>query len=319
MKQKREEMAKGNFTAVTEFILLGFTDRQEIKTILFVLFLAIFLATLVGNFGIITLIWISPSLHSPMYFFLNNLAFLDLSYSSTITPKMLANFIAERKSISFAGCIVQMFLFAAFADAECLLLAAMAYDRYMAICNPLLYPLFMSRKVCLCLVVGSYLTGSMTSLVHTCLTFRLSFCSSNVINHFFCDIPPLLALSCSNTHFNEILLFALCGFIQMSTFVLIIISYACILCTILRMPSTDGRLKAFSTCTSHLTAVALFYGTLLFMYLRPSSSYAMDTDKIISVFYTVVFPMVNPLIYCLRNKEVKDALKRTLERHVCCC
>uniref|UniRef100_A0A670ITD6 Olfactory receptor n=1 Tax=Podarcis muralis TaxID=64176 RepID=A0A670ITD6_PODMU len=293
-------MAKGNFTAVTEFILLGFTDRQEIKTILFVLFLAIFLATLVGNFGIITLIWISPSLHSPMYFFLNNLAFLDL----------------KRKSISFAGCIVQMFLFAAFADAECLLLAAMAYDRYMAISNPLLYPLFMSRKVCICLVVGSYLTGSMTSLVHTCLTFHLSFCGSNVINHFFCDIPPLLALSCSNTHFNEILLFALCGFIQMSTFVLIIISYACILCTILRMPSTDGRLKAFSTCTSHLTAVALFYGTLLFMYLRPSSSYAMDTDKIISVFYTVVFPMVNPLIYCLRNKEVKDALKRTLERHV---
>ncbi|XP_061465569.1 olfactory receptor 5AS1-like [Rhineura floridana] len=310
-------MSKGNITTVTEFILLGFTEHQEINAALFVLFLAIYVATLVGNIGIITLIWITPGLHSPMYFFLSHLAFLDLSYSSVITPKMLANFLAEKKTISFAGCIAQMYLFASFADAECLLLAAMAYDRYMAICNPLLYPVLMSHKVCVWLVAGSYLTGSMSSLVHTCFTFHLSFCNSNVINHFFCDIPPLLALSCSNPHFNEILLFALCGFIQTSTFVFILISYACILFSILKIPSADSCHKAFSTCTSHLTAVALFYGTLLFMYLRPSSSYALDTDKIISVFYTVVFPMVNPLIYSLRNTEVKDALKRTLERNLC--
>uniref|UniRef100_A0A670IUK6 Olfactory receptor n=2 Tax=Podarcis muralis TaxID=64176 RepID=A0A670IUK6_PODMU len=309
-------MVKGNQTTVTEFILLGFTDHQETQVVLFVLFLAIYVATLVGNIGIMTLIWISPSLHSPMYFFLNNLAFLDLSYSSAITPKMLASFLTGRKTISLAGCIAQMYLFASFADAECLLLAAMAYDRYMAICNPLLYPVLMSRKVCVWLVAGSYLTGGMSSFMHTYFTFRLSFCNSNVINHFFCDIPPLLALSCSNTHFNEILLFALCGFIQTSTFVFILISYACILCTILRIHSAEGRHKAFSTCTSHLTAVTLYYGTLLFTYLRPSSSYTLDTDKIISVFYTVIFPMLNPLIYSLRNEEVKDTLGKILQRKV---
>ncbi|XP_062974432.1 olfactory receptor 5AS1-like [Elgaria multicarinata webbii] len=249
-----------------------------------------------------------------MYFFLNNLAFLDLSYASAITPKMLVNFLTRRKTISFAGCIVQMYLFASFADAECLLLAAMAYDRYMAICNPLHYPVLMSRKVCVWLVAGSYLMGSMSSLMHTYFTFRLSFCKSNVINHFFCDIPPLLALSCSDTHFNELLLFALCGFIQTSTFLFILISYACILCTILRIHSTEGRHKAFSTCTSHLTAVALYYGTLLFTYLRPSSSYVLDTDKIIAVFYTIVFPMLNPLIYSLRNEDVKDTLSKIRQR-----
>lgn len=313
------EMAKGNQTAVTEFILFGFTDRQDIKPVLFVLFLAIYIATLMGNISIFVLIWISPCLHTPMYFFLNNLAFLDLSYSSAITPKMLANFISERKTISFTGCITQMYLFACFADVECILLAAMAYDRYMAICNPLLYPVLMSRKLCICLVAGSYITGSISSLVHTSLTFHLSFCSSNVINHFFCDIPPLLVLSCSDTHINEIILFALCGSIQLITFLVILASYFYILCTILRIQSSDGRYKAFSTCTSHLTAVSLFYSTLLFTYLRPSSNYALDTDKIISVFYTIIFPMVNPLIYSLRNKDVKAALKQTVERHLCNC
>ncbi|XP_078239630.1 olfactory receptor 5AS1-like [Pogona vitticeps] len=313
-----EEMTKWNYTSVTEFVLLGFTDRQEIKALLFVLFLAIYVFTLLGNIIVSLLIWTSSSLHSPMYFFLNNLALLDLSYASAITPMILDILLAQKMTISFRGCMAQMYLFALSADAECLLLAAMAYDRYMAICNPLLYPILMSRKVCICLVAGAYLIGSLTSLVHTYFTFHLSFCNSNIINHFFCDIPPLLALSCSDTHINETLLFALCGFIQTITFVFILISYACILGTVLRIPSTEGRHKAFSTCSSHLTAVALFYGALLFMYLRPSSSYAFDTDKVISVFYTVVFPMLNPLIYTLRNKEVKDALKRALERTVCC-
>uniref|UniRef100_A0ABM5F7X6 Olfactory receptor 5AS1-like n=1 Tax=Pogona vitticeps TaxID=103695 RepID=A0ABM5F7X6_9SAUR len=190
----------------------------------------------------------------------------------------------------------------------------MAYDRYMAICNPLLYPVLMSRKFCAWLVAGSYLTGSLSSLTHTYFTFHLSFCNSNIINHFFCDIPPLLALSCSDTHINETLLFALCGFIQTSTFMFILISYACILCAVLRIPSAEGRYKGFSTCSSHLIAVVLYYGALLFTYLRPSSSYVLDTDKIISVFYTVVFPMLNPLVYSLRNEDVKDSLSKLLQR-----
>ncbi|XP_025069681.1 olfactory receptor 5AS1-like isoform X2 [Alligator sinensis] len=301
---------------MTEFILFGFTSSPEMEVALFVLFLIIYISTLVGNTGIIILIQSDSYLHTPMYYFLSNLSFLDLCYSSAIAPKMLANFLSHSKTISFAGCATQMFLFAAFADAECLVLAAMAYGRYMAICNPLLYTAVMSQRVCISLVAGAYISGSMSSLVHTCFTFTLSFCGSNVINHFFCDIPPLLALSCSNTHINEILLFALCGFIQTSTFVIILVSYAYILFAILRIRSAENRHKAFSTCTSHMTAVTLFYGTLLFMYLRPSSSYALDTDKVVSVFYTVVFPMLNPLIYSLRNKEVKDALRRTLERKV---
>uniref|UniRef100_A0A8D0BSE1 Olfactory receptor n=1 Tax=Salvator merianae TaxID=96440 RepID=A0A8D0BSE1_SALMN len=315
MKAKLEESSNKNYTSVSAFILLGFTDCHEIEVVLFVLFLAIYVATLMGNIGIIILIWINPYLHSPMYFFLNNLAFLDLSYSSAITPKTMAHFLAEKKTISFTGCIIQMYLFASFADAECLLLAAMAYDRYMAICNPLLYPALMSHKVCICLVAGSYLTGSMSSLVHTCFTFRLSFCGSNVINHFFCDIPPLLALSCSNTHINEILLFAL---FEMTSIITVLISYIFIVMTVLRIHSAESRIKAFSTCTSHLTAVTIFYGTILFMYFRPRSSYTLDTDKVASVFYTVLVPMLNPLIYSLRNKEVKDALRRVICRKVIC-
>uniref|UniRef100_A0A452GV82 Olfactory receptor n=1 Tax=Gopherus agassizii TaxID=38772 RepID=A0A452GV82_9SAUR len=302
---------KGN---VTEFILLGLTHCPEVEVVLFVLFLAIYVTTLVGNIGIIMLIHINSCLHTPMYFFLSNLAFLDLSYSSAIAPKMLVNFLAQSKTISFTCCAMQMYLFAAFADAECLILAAMAYDRYVAVCNPLLYMPVMSRRVCVFLIAGAYISGSVSSLIHTSLTFSLSFCGSNVINHFFCDIPPLLALSCSDTHINELLLFALCGFIQTSTFLVILISYAYVLATILRIHSTEGRHKAFNTCTSHLIAVALFYGTLLFMYLRPSSSYSLDADKVVSVFYTVVFPMLNPLIYSLRNKEVKEALIRIVEK-----
>ncbi|XP_050809625.1 olfactory receptor 1019-like [Gopherus flavomarginatus] len=303
-------MSRGNHTTVTEFILLGLTHCPEVEVVLFVLFLAIYVTTLVGNIGIIMLIHINSCLHTPMYFFLSNLAFLDLSYSSTIAPKMLVNFLAQSKTISFTCCAMQMYLFAAFAEAECLILAAMAYDRYVAICNPLLYMPIMSRRVCVSLIAGAYISGSVSSLIHTSLTFSLSFCGSNVINHFFCDIPPLLALSCSDTHINELLLFALCGFIQTSTFLVILISYAYVLAAILRIHSTEGRHKAFNTCTSHLIAVALFYGTLLFVYLRPSSSYSLDADKVVSVFYTVVFPMLNPLIYSLRNKEVKEALIR---------
>ncbi|KAM9606168.1 olfactory receptor 5AS1-like [Morphnus guianensis] len=309
-------MPEENCTVLTEFILLGFTDRLEVEIPLSGLFLLIYTTTLVGNAGLILLVQLNACLHTPMYYFLSSLSFLDLSCSSAIAPKMLVNLLAQRKTISLIGCATQTFLFAAFADAECLILAAMAYDRYVAICHPLLYTVAMSRRVCTSVVAGAYLGGGLTSLVHTSFTFTLLFCGSNVINHFFCDIPPLLELSCSSTHVNEILLFTLCGFIQTSTFLTIAVSYACILSTILRIRVADSRHKAFYTCTSHLMAVGLFYGSLLFMYLQPSSSYSLDTDKVISVFYTVVFPMLNPLIYSLRNKEVKDALRRTVERRV---
>ncbi|KFV54705.1 Olfactory receptor 5AS1, partial [Tyto alba] len=301
-----------NCTALTDFILLSFTDCPEVEIPLFGLLLLIYASTLVGNASLIVLIQHNTCLHTPRYYFLSNLAFLDLSCSSAIAPKMLVNLLAQQKTISLTGCATQMFLFAAFADAECLILAAMAYDRYVAICHPLLYTVAMSRRVCTSMVAGAYLSGGLTSLVHTSFTFTLSFCGSNVINHFFCDIPPLLELSCSNTHINEVLLFTLCGFIQTSTFLTIAGSYACILSTILQVHVADSRHKAFYTCTSHLIAVGLFYGSLLFTYLRPISSYSLGTDKVISAFYAVVFPMLNPLIYSLRNKEVKDALRRTV-------
>ncbi|NWY62488.1 O5AS1 protein, partial [Chionis minor] len=307
-------MSEENYTTLTEFVLLGFTDHLEVELLLFGLFLVVYATTLVGNIGLVVLVQLNACLHTPMYYFLSNLAFLDLSCSSAIAPKMLVNLLAQRKTISLIGCAMQMFLFAVFVDAECLILAAMAYDRYMAVCHPLLYTIAMSRRVCTSMVAGAYLSVVLTSLLHTSFTFTLSFCGSNAINHFFCDIPPLLELSCSNTRTNEVLLFALCGFIQTSTFLTIVVSYACILSTILRIHVADSRRKAFHTCTSHLTAVGLFYGSLLFTYLRPSSSYSLDTDKVISVFYTIVFPMLNPLIYSLRNHEVKDALRRTVER-----
>ncbi|NXV11816.1 O5AS1 protein, partial [Cepphus grylle] len=307
-------MPQENCTAPTEFVLLGFSNHLVVELPLFGLFLLAYATTLVGNIGLVVLIQLNTCLHTPMYYFLSNLSFLDLSCSSAIAPKLLVNLLAQRKTISLIGCATQMFLFAAFADAECLILAAMAYDRYVAICHPLLYTVAMSRRVCTSMVVGAYLSGGLTSLVHTSFTFALSFCGSNVINHFFCDIPPLLELSWSKTHINEVLLFTLCGFVQTSTFLTIVVSYTCILSTVLRVHGAARRHRAFYTCTSHLMAVGLFYGSLLFTYLRPSSSYSRDTDKVISAFYTVVFPMLNPLIYSLRNKEVKDALRRTVER-----
>ncbi|XP_074811404.1 olfactory receptor-like protein OLF2 [Natator depressus] len=307
-------MEKGNHSEATEFILSGLTDRPELQVPLFVVFLLINGITLVGNGGMILLIWIDPRLHTPMYFFLSHLSFCDLCVSLIISPKMLLNFLAERKNISYTACAVQMFLSIIFGDLEGLLLAVMAYDRYVAICNPLLYMVSMSRQLCILLVAGVYAVGVLDSVLNTCFTFRLSFCSSNIINHFFCDVPPLLALSCSDTHINEIVIFAFISCIQVISFVTILLSYVYITSTILQMRSADGWRKAFSTCTFHLTAVVLFYGPQLFMYLRPTSSYSMDTDKVTAVFYTLVIPMLNPLIYSLRNTEVKDALKIAMNK-----
>ncbi|XP_074812887.1 olfactory receptor 8U3-like isoform X2 [Natator depressus] len=307
-------MEEGNHSEVTEFILSGLTDSPELQVPLFGVFLLIYGVTLVGNGGMILLITIDPRLHTPMYFFLRNLSFCDLCISLIISPPMLLNFSVERKSISFTACALQMHLSFFFGDVECLLLAVMAYDRYVAICNPLLYMVTMSRHRCKQLVAGIYAVGVVDSMIYMCCTFQLSFCSSNIINHFFCDVLPLLALSCSDTHVNEIVMFAFMSCIAVSSFVTVLLSYVYIISTILQIRSAEGRQKAFSTCSFHLTSVILYFGTLFFMYLRPTSSYSMDTDKVTSVFYTLVIPMLNPLIYSLRNKEVKDALRKAMNK-----
>ncbi|XP_062951152.1 olfactory receptor 5AP2-like [Cynocephalus volans] len=297
-----------NHTTVTEFILLGFRDHPELQCLLFVAFLIVYMITVVGNLGMILLIRIDSRLHTPMYFFLSNLSLVDFCYSSVIAPNMLVNFWMENPVISFNECATQFFFFGSFAGTEGFLLAVMAYDRYVAICKPLLYTVRMSPHLNVLLVLTTYLAGFINAAIHTGLTFCLSFCYSNIINHFFCDILPLLKLSCSNTHVNEIVIFIFASFNELSCLLMILISYLYILAAILKIHSSEGRHKAFSTCASHLMVVTIFFGTILFMYLRPSSSYSMDQDKVVSVFYTVVIPMLNPLIYSLRNKEVKSSL-----------
>ncbi|XP_063145151.1 olfactory receptor 5AP2-like isoform X2 [Candoia aspera] len=262
----------------------------------------------------ILLIKTDSRLHLPMYFFLSNLAFIDVNYSSSITPKMLVSLLTERKSIGFSACAAQMFVFVICGSTECLLLAVMAFDRYVAICYPLRYSVIMSGKTCVWLVAISYFLGIFYAVLHTTLTFSLSFCGSKVINHYYCDIPPLLKLSCSDIHTNETVVFAQVSINCVGTTVTILLSYACILVTILKIRSTERARKAFSTCSSHLIVVSLFYGTIFYMYLRPSSTYALEQDKVASLFYTVVIPMLNPVIYSLRNKEVREAFWRKFRK-----
>ncbi|XP_060118671.1 olfactory receptor 5AR1-like [Heteronotia binoei] len=305
-------MNKGNHSSVNEFILLGLTDNPKMQLPLFMLFLLVYVITVIGNAGMILLICTDLQLHNPMYFFLANLSFVDLCYSTVTSPKMLADFFTNSKRISYNACALQLYLFTFFADVECALLAVMAYDRYVAICNPLLYTVIMSKKVCKRLMAVAYVIGTVDSIAYTCSTFHLSFCSSNVLNHFFCDMPPLFELACSDTYVSEIVVFIFDGYVEAGSLGIILVSYIYILTTIMRMHSTEGRQKAFSTCTSHLTIVGMFHGTALFMYLQPSSSHSMEQDKWISVFYAVVIPMLNPLIYSLRNKDVKHALTKAL-------
>ncbi|XP_029771624.1 putative olfactory receptor 5AK3 [Suricata suricatta] len=302
-------MEQNNGTEVEEFILLGFAGQRKSWHILFAVFLVIYLVTLVGNIGMILLIKIDSCLHTPMYIFLQHLAFVDLCYSSAITPKMLQNFVETQHSISFIGCMVQLLVYGAFATIDCYILAAMAVDRYVAICNPLHYPIVMSQTVCIQLLVGSYFIGFLNASVNTGFTFSLSFCKSNKINHFFCDEPPLLALSCSNIDFNIMLLTVFVGFNLTFTVLVVILSYIYILAAILKISSTAGRKKAFSTCASHLTAVTVFYGTLSYMYLHHGTKKSQEQEKMASVFYGIMIPMLNPLIYSLRNQDVKGALK----------
>ncbi|XP_008845156.1 olfactory receptor 8K3-like [Nannospalax galili] len=307
-------MERHNQTGVTEFILMGITDSPELQAPLFGLFFIIYLVSAVANLGMIILTKMDSRLQTPMYFFLRHLAITDLGYSSAVGPKMLVNFIVDQNTISFYFCAIQLFFFITFIISELFILSAMSYDRYVAICKPLLYTVIMSQRICWVLVLIPYVYSTAVSLLVTIKIFTLSFCGYNVISHFYCDSLPLLSLICSNSHGVEIIILILSAFNLMSSLLVVLVSYLLILIAILRMNSAEGRHKAFSTCGSHLTVVIIFYGTLIFMYVQPKSSHSFDTDKVASIFYTLVIPLLNPLIYTLRNKDVKFALRKTGEK-----
>ncbi|XP_076968084.1 olfactory receptor 8B3-like [Tamandua tetradactyla] len=275
-------MATENDSFVTKFILVGLTDNSDLQFPLFFLFLAMYIITVLGNSGLLTLIGLNCHLQTPMYFFLFNLSFIDLCYSSVFTPKMLINFISKKNIISYQGCMAQLYFFCFFAISECYVLTSMAYDRYVAICNPLLYNMAMSPKVCSNLIFGSYLMAFSGAMAHTGCMLRLTFCDANTINHYFCDVLPLLQLSCTSTHVNELVVFTVCGINIIVPSLTIFISYGFILCSILQIKSMEGRFKAFSTCSSHIIAVLLFFGSFSFMYLQPSSAGSMNEGKISS-------------------------------------
>ncbi|XP_074087831.1 olfactory receptor 5B12-like [Macrotis lagotis] len=301
-----------NRTEVTEFILTGITDTLELQVPLFIMFTIIYFITLMGNLGIAALVFWDSSLHNPMYFFLSNLSLVDFGYSSSVTPRVITGFLKGGKVISYNGCAAQMFFFSAFATSEIYFLVIMAYDRQTAVCRPLHYTTTMTPSVCISLTIIAHVCGFLNSAIVTGQTFSLSFCRSNVVHHVFCDLPPLLDLSCSDIYINQVIIFILGGFNISFGLFFICISYLFIFIAILRIQSTEGRQKAFSTCASHLSVVSLFYGTIIFMYLQPSSSHSMDTDKVTSIFYTMVIPMMNPLVYTLRNKEVHFAFRKAL-------
>ncbi|XP_008832431.1 olfactory receptor 183 [Nannospalax galili] len=309
-------MEKGNATLWTELVLTGLTRQPQWKIPLFLVFSLIYLITIVGNLGLITLILNDPHLHIPMYLFLGNLAFVDTWLSSTVTPKMLLNFLDKGKVISVSECMIQFFSFAISVTAECFLLAAMAYDRYAAICKPLLYPVIMTNRLCIRLLVLSFIGGFLHAVIHESFLFRLTFCNSNILYHFYCDVIPLLKISCTDPSINYLIIFIFSGSIQVFTIMTILISYTFVLFTILKKKSEKGIRKAFSTCGAHLLSVSLYYGPLLFMYVHPASSQADDQDMILSLFYTVIIPVLNPIIYSLRNKQVIDSLKKILKRIV---
>ncbi|KAM6215470.1 olfactory receptor 9K2-like [Rhynchocyon petersi] len=300
----------GNYSDVTDFILIGFRVHPEFQVLLFMLFLMVYGMILWGNIIMIAIIVTDSQLNTPMYFFLGNLSFIDLSYSTVIAPKAMTNFLSEKKTVSFAGCVAQFFLFVLFIVTEGFVLAAMAYDRFIAICNPLLYSIHMSRRLCTELVAGSYFCGWISSLLQVSSTFSVSFCASRVIDHFYCDSYQIEKISCSDLFFNKMISFGLSTFIILPTMAIIVVSYVYIVSTVLRIPSSEGRKKAFFTCSSHLAVVSMLYGTASFVYFtRPSNP---ELQKVASVFYILVTPMLNPLIYSLRNKEVKQAMRKIL-------
>uniref|UniRef100_A0A8C4WI29 Olfactory receptor n=1 Tax=Gopherus evgoodei TaxID=1825980 RepID=A0A8C4WI29_9SAUR len=300
-----------NQSTVTEFRLLGLSNFPEMQPLLFMSFLIIYLLILAGNLSIFVA---ELHLHTPMYFFLGNLACLETCYTSTILPRMLASLLTGDRTISVRGCITQFYFFGSLATTECSLLSMMSYDRYLAICKPLHYAALMNNKFCIKLVVGSWIGGFTSIAILIFMMSQLTFCGPNEIDHFFCDLTPIINLSCSNTHMLEVTAFIHSSIFTLPPFLLTLASYVCIISAILRIPSSTGRQKAFSTCSSHLIVVTIFYGTLVIVYLLSSSDALKDLNKVFSVFYGVLTPLVNPLIYSLRNKEVKEALRKTLLR-----
>ncbi|XP_068947110.1 olfactory receptor 10AG1-like [Petaurus breviceps papuanus] len=307
-------MSGGNLTVVMEFILLGFSDLPELQGILFVIFLVIYLSILIGNSLLIFLTKIDSGLQTPMYFFLGNFSFLEICYTSVILPRMLADLWTQKRTISFLACAVQTCFFFILGVAECLLLAVMAYDRYVAICKPLYYPLIMNHKVCVQLVVASWMIGVPVLVEQTYQIFSLNFCGPNKINHIFCDAPPLFKLACGDTYKIEVSVHIVAQLFILTPFLLILASYVKIITTILKLPSTSGRSKAFSTCFSHLMVVGLFYGSGSIVYFQPKSGHSAGSVKVFALFYTTVTPMFNPLIYSLRNKDVIAALRKLLPK-----
>ncbi|XP_010600568.2 olfactory receptor 8K3-like [Loxodonta africana] len=307
-------MDKHNPTVLNEFILMGITDRPELQAPLFGLFLIIYMISVVGNLGIIILTKMDSKLQTPMYFFLRHLAITDLGYSTAVGPNMLVNFVVDENTISYYFCATQLAFFSVFVASELFILSAMSYDRYMAICNPLLYTVIMSQRVCWVLVVISYLYSIFVSLFITIKIFNLSFCGYNIIRHFYCDSLPLLSLLCSSTHEIKLIILIFATLDLISSLLIVLVSYLLVLLAILKMNSAEGRHKTFSTCGSHLMVVIVFYGTLIFMYVQPKTSHSFGTDKMASIFYTLIIPMLNPLIYSLRNKDVKFALHRTRKK-----
>ncbi|KAF4010509.1 hypothetical protein G4228_001518 [Cervus hanglu yarkandensis] len=301
---------RGNQSLCTHFTFVAFSSLAELQPVLFTVFLAIYLFTMGGNLLIIGLIWGTPSLHTPMYSFLVNLSFLEMCYITSVVPQMLVHLLVEIKTISVGRCAAQMYVFSILGLTECCLLAAMAYDRFVAICHPLHYSLLMDPRVCLKLAVASWTTGVVVESAQTTWIFTLPFCGTGRIQHFFCDIMPVVKLACVDTSHNETALFAISVLFIMTPCLLILCSYVRILVTILRIPSATGRSKAFSTCSSHILVVSLFYGTALFTYLQPKAAHSPETDKAAALMYTVVTPALNPVIYTLRNKEVKEAFQR---------
>ncbi|XP_045849686.1 olfactory receptor 1F1 [Meles meles] len=307
-------MRGANQSSVSEFLLLGLSRQPQQQQLHFVLFLSTYLATVLGNLLILLAVGLDSRLHIPMYFFLSSLSFVDICFASTTVPRMLANHILGTQTISFSGCLMQMYFVFTFVDMDNFLLAVMAYDRFVAVCHPLHYSTKMTPQLCGLLVAGSWVIANLNVLLHTLLMARLSFCADNAIPHYFCDVTPLLKLSCSDTHLNEMMILTEGSLIMITPFICILASYVRITCAVLRVPSTEGRWKAFSTCGSHLAVVSLFYGTIIAVYFNPLSSHSSEKDTAATVMYTVVTPMLNPFIYSLRNRDLKRALGKVLGR-----
>ncbi|XP_037696791.1 olfactory receptor 5AN1-like [Choloepus didactylus] len=308
----------GNITEITHFILLGFSDFPRILAVLFVIFLLIYITTVTWNLCLIILIRMDSHLHTPMYFFLSNLSFIDICYVTSTVPKMLSNFFQKQQTITYWGCIVQYFIFSTTGLSDSCLLTAMAYDRYAAICKPLLYSSIMSPSLCGQMALGTYMAGIFGSLSQLYALLQLHFCGPNVINHFFCDMPQLLNLSCTDTFFVKVILAILTVTYGIANAVIIMLSYGYIVISIMKITSAKGRSKAFNTCASHMTTVSLFYTSVVYVYLSSSSGGSSSLDRFASVFYNVFIPMLNPVIYSLRNREIKDALMRLKKKRGHC-